>query len=384
MFSEGLIDLIEAGVITGRCKSIHPRKVVASFCMGTRRAFDFLHDNPLFEFHPTSYTNDPFVIAQNYKMVSINSALEVDLTGQITADSLGEVFYSGIGGHLDFVRGAARSEGGKPIIAIPSTAKGGDVSRIVPTLSEGAGVVTTRADVHYVVTEYGIAYLHGKSLRERAMALIQIAHPKFRPWLFDEAKRRGIIPKTEKRWPEDGAPYPEGYEREAVLKDGSLVLIRPIKPTDEPKLKEFFYSLSEESIYKRFMQYIRSLPYRERERLTVLDYRSELALVAMQLLPDGKTEGALVGVARYFLNPTTNYAELALIVRDDWQNRGLGRTLLNTLIEKAKDAGIKGFYAFVLKYNYPMLHLIKTSGTNVSITSHFDEYEICFDLEDNG
>jgi acyl-CoA hydrolase len=189
MCSDGVVGLIEAGVINGERKTLHRGKVVVGFALGTRRLFDFMHENPLFELHPTAYTNDPFVIAQNDRMIAINSALQVDLTGQVCADSIGTRPYSGFGGQLDFMRGAARSKGGKPIIAMPSTAKGGTISRIAPVLDPGAGVVTTRADVHYVVTEHGVAYLHGKTLRQRAEALIAIADPKFRGELTAFAER---------------------------------------------------------------------------------------------------------------------------------------------------------------------------------------------------
>ncbi|HLB29043.1 MAG TPA: acetyl-CoA hydrolase/transferase C-terminal domain-containing protein, partial [Dehalococcoidia bacterium] len=183
MVSDGVMDLMNAGVVTGARKTVHQGRAVATFLLGSRRLYDFANDNPAFEVHPVDHTNDPFVISQNSKMVSINSAIEVDLSGQVCSDSIGYRIYSGFGGQLDFVRGAARSEGGRPIIALPSTAEGETVSRIVPAQREGAGVVTTRADVHYVVTEYGTAYLHGKNLRERARSLIDIAHPKFREGL---------------------------------------------------------------------------------------------------------------------------------------------------------------------------------------------------------
>lgn len=189
MCPDGVLPLIEAGVITGERKTLHRGKVVAGFVLGTKKLFQFIHQNPIFEFHPTAYTNDPFVVAQNDKMVAINSAIQVDLTGQVCADSIGTRPYSGFGGQVDFVRGAARSKGGKPIIALPSTCKDDKVSRIVPVLDPGAGVVTSRADVHYVVTEHGIAYLHGKTLRQRAEALIAIAHPKFRDELCEFAAR---------------------------------------------------------------------------------------------------------------------------------------------------------------------------------------------------
>lgn len=190
LLSDNAIPLIEAGVINGQRKNWKPRKVILSFVLATRKMFEFLDENPIFEFHPSAYTNDPFRIAQNDRMVAINSAIEVDLTGQVCAESIGSQFYSGFGGQLDFIRGAARSKYGKPIIALPSTAKHDTVSRIVPRLTNGAGVLTTRADVHYVVTEYGIAYLHGRTIRQRAEALIQVAHPKFHNELYNYCERQ--------------------------------------------------------------------------------------------------------------------------------------------------------------------------------------------------
>jgi len=186
---DGVVDLMESGVINGERKTIHRGKAVVAFVLGSQKLFDFIHENPSFEFRPISYTNDPFVVAQNERMVAINGALQVDITGQVCADSIGTRPYSGFGGQIDFIRGAARSKGGVPIIALPATAKRGTVSRIVPMLDPGAGVVTSRADVHYVVTEYGAAYLHGKTLRERAEALITIADPRFRAELEDFAVR---------------------------------------------------------------------------------------------------------------------------------------------------------------------------------------------------
>ncbi|MBI1737781.1 MAG: acetyl-CoA hydrolase/transferase family protein [Acidobacteria bacterium] len=185
MLSDSAIPLIESGVINGRRKTLHPRKIILGFVLGTRKLFDFISENPSFEFHPVAYTNNPFIIAQNERMVSVNSTLQMDITGQVCSDSIGQYLYSGFGGQVDFIRGARHSKGGKPIIAMPSTAKNDTISRIVPTLTPGAGVVASRGSVHYIVTEYGIAYLHGKSIRERAEALIQIAHPKFHKELYD-------------------------------------------------------------------------------------------------------------------------------------------------------------------------------------------------------
>ena len=193
LFSDGVIDMVDAGVITCARKNFHPGKIVAGFLFGSNRLYEFVHNNPIIEMHPTDYVNDPFNIAQNDNMVAINSALQVDLTGQVCADSIGPRFYSGVGGQLDFIRGAARSKGGVPIVAFLSTAKGGEISRIVPMLNEGSGVVTTRNDVHYVVTEFGVASLYGKSVRQRAQELINVAHPKFRDELKYAAHELGYL-----------------------------------------------------------------------------------------------------------------------------------------------------------------------------------------------
>ncbi len=193
MISDGVMEAIDAGSITGAKKTFHPNKVILTFILGSRRLYEFVDNNPVIEAHPTDYTNDPFNVSRNDNMVAINSAMEVDITGQVCSDSIGTYIYSGFGGQVDFIRGAAHSKGGKPIIALPSMAKDGEISRIVPYLQKGSGVVTTRADVRYVVTEYGVAYLHGKNLQERTKALINIAHPKFRPDLIKEAKSRNLI-----------------------------------------------------------------------------------------------------------------------------------------------------------------------------------------------
>ncbi len=193
LFSDGVVELVEEGIITGAAKTLHPGKLVAGFLFGTKRLYDFIQDNPFVELHPTDYVNDPFVIARNDQMISINSALEVDLTGQVAADSIGPCFYSGVGGQVDFVRGAARAKGGKPIIALSATARDGAISRIVPSLKVGAGVTTSRNDVHYVVTEYGVAELYGRSVRQRAQALIHVAAPEFREELELQAKQLHFI-----------------------------------------------------------------------------------------------------------------------------------------------------------------------------------------------
>jgi 4-hydroxybutyrate CoA-transferase len=198
MFADGVIKLVEEGVITNEKKSLHRGKMIVSFVLGTRALFDFIDNNPIVEYHPTQYVNDPFIISQNDKMVAINSAIQVDLTGQVCADSIGHYFYSGFGGQVDFIRGAARSKGGKPIIALPSTAKQGTLSRITTRLAAGAGVTTSRGDVHYVVTEYGVADLYGRTIRQRVRALIGIAHPSYREELERFAYEHKFMTADEK------------------------------------------------------------------------------------------------------------------------------------------------------------------------------------------
>ena len=193
MFSDGMVELVEKGVVTNERKTLHPGKIVASFVLGSRSLFDFIHNNPIVEFHPSDYVNDPFVIAQNANMVAVNSAIAVDLTGQVCSDSIGDTIYSGFGGQVDFVRGASRAANGRAVIALLATAKDGQISRISTVLDEGAGVVTSRADVHYVVTEFGVVDLFGKTLRERAEALIGIAHPDFREQLTAGARQRRLL-----------------------------------------------------------------------------------------------------------------------------------------------------------------------------------------------
>jgi acyl-CoA hydrolase/GNAT superfamily N-acetyltransferase len=356
MFSDGLLQLIEKGVVTGARKSLHRGKVVSSFALGTRRLYDFIDDNPMFEFYPEEYCNDPFIIAQNRRMVAINAGLEVDLTGQICSDSLGTFFYSGIGGQVDFIRGAARSEGGKPIIAMPSTVtvEGERTSRVVSMLKPGAGVVTSRGDVHYVVTEFGAVDLHGKSIRERALSLIHIAHPDFREDLMRAARERHLVYSDQIVVPEAGQPGLEALESEFVTKGGVTVDVRTVQPTDEPLLQDLFYRSSEDTIYFRFLSHIRALPHSRAQGLVDVDYLDQLALVGTTREGD---RDVIVAVARYHRDPATNYADSAFMVRDDWQDKGIGGYLVNRLVEVARQRGIEGFTADVLVHNTRMMHV---------------------------
>ncbi|MEJ2647332.1 MAG: GNAT family N-acetyltransferase [Sedimentisphaerales bacterium] len=377
MFSDWIIDLVECGAITCAKKSFDRNKIVASFCMGSQRLYDYINDNPFFEFHPTEYVNDVNTISRHEKMIAINVGLEVDLTGQVCADSLGYRFYSGIGGQVDFIRGAARSRGGKAIIAMPSTARNGQVSRIVPHLTEGAGVVTTRGDVHYVVTEHGIAYLHGKTIRERVLALINIADPKFRNELLQAAKAQKYIYQDQIELAWEQVDYPEELEHYNTLRDGTEIFFRPVKPTDEPALAEMLYSLSEKSVKTRYMTGTMSFPHSDVQQLANIDYQKDLAIVGV--VP-GISDEEIVAIAQYFLDPETQSAEVAFLVQDEWQSRGMGTFLLDYISKVARQRGVKKFVAKVLPNNKAMLNVFYNSGYKVNTKFDGEVYNIDYEL----
>jgi acyl-CoA hydrolase/GNAT superfamily N-acetyltransferase len=376
VITDAIISLVDAGVVTGTQKSLDRGKIVTTFAIGTKRLYDYVDGNPLFSFNPTEYVNDPFVIGQQNKMVAINTALEIDLTGQVCSDSLGTRFYSGIGGQADFNQGAGRSPGGKAIIALPSTAEDGKVSRIVATLKPGAGVVTTRGAVHYVVTEYGIAYLHGKSVPERAMALITIAHPDFREELLAKA--------VEYKWvrPEmadvEGRLFvgPKELRTTMLLDDGTLISFRAMNPTDEPGTRDLFYSLSQETVYYRYMSHMKRIPRKQLQNFVYVDHRNEVAIVGT--LPEAWGE-EIIAIGRYYLDQKTNRAEVAFVVRDDWQDRGIGTFILKHLVNIAKRSGIAGFTAEVLRDNKAMQNVFNHSG--LKVRSKLSEGVYHFDMD---
>lgn len=354
LFGPELVQAIMRGNVTCRKKSIYANKVVASFVLGDRHTYDFINNNPFFHFAPTELVNDIAVIAQNDNMVSINGALEVDLTGQVVADSIGHRIYSGVGGQIDFVRGAARSKGGKPIIALPSTYGAEKESRIVTCLHPGAGVVTTRADVHYVVTEYGVAYLHGKSLRERALSMIRIAHPMHRDRLLEEAKAINLIPRDQ---PSVRHEVPLHMVQTKQLADGTEIVVRPILATDGQMLKKHFYSLSAHAVQRRFNRAVRMLSDQTFLDLVNVDYERHMAVVVTE--KDGEAE-RILGTGRYYLNDITNTAELAFAVLDGLQGKGIGRLMLEALIARAKEMRVGTLLAFVHPANAPMIKLLQT------------------------
>ncbi|MGC9325669.1 MAG: GNAT family N-acetyltransferase, partial [Desulfomonilia bacterium] len=355
MLGSGIIDLMRQGVIDNSLKSIDTGKTIASLCLGNDDVYTYLHDNPDIAFMPIDYTNTPETISKHENMVAINSALQVDLTGQATSESIGELFYSGIGGHADFMRTVASKSSGKTILVLQSTAKNETVSRIVPFLSPGAGVTLTRGDIHYVVTEYGICYLHGKTIRERAMSLIAIAHPTFRPWLIEEAKKHNLIFQDQVFYPGDKGEYPYELETYRTTRTGLTILLRPIKISDESLLKDFIYSLSEKSLYKRFLTYRAEIPHRDLQKLVVIDYTSHMAILAV-LEQDGWEE--ILGVARYNIEDDIHRAVLAIVVRDDYQNHGVGSEMLEYVTYLAKRQGLLGFTGESFADNRPVLRML--------------------------
>ncbi|MCJ7745783.1 MAG: GNAT family N-acetyltransferase [Actinobacteria bacterium] len=356
LVSDGIVNLMKKGVIDNSQKSQDRGKTVATFCMGTKGTYEYIIDNPSIEFRPIDYTNSPLNIARNRKMTAINSALQIDLTGQATAESIGTMFYSGVGGQADFMRGAILAPGGKTILTLPSTAGDDEVSRILPSIQEGAGVTLTRGDIHYVVTEYGIAFLHGKNIRERAMELIAIAHPKFRPWLIKEAKKLNLIYADQAFIPGVKGEYPEELETYRTTKDGAEFLLRPVKISDEPMLKDFFYSLSDNSLYRRFISYRQDMPHERLQDFVIIDYTKEMVILAF--LPGGEKE-EIAGLGQYVVDEATHTADVAFVVSDAYQNRGIGSELLSYLTQLAKRRGLFGFTAEVLVENEPMLHVFE-------------------------
>ena len=361
VITEPLVDLIEQGVVTGARKSVHPNQVVTSYCMGTRRLYDLIDDNPVFSFQPIDYVCNVETIAANHKMVSVSQAFAVDLTGQICADQLHGEFYGGVSSQPDFLRGAAAAEGGKAIICLASTTEDGGQSRIRPRLEQGEGVTVARSDVHYIVTEYGIAYLFGKSVTERAVALIEIAHPDFRESLLEEAKRLGYVPIEQTL--KSRRAYPAEEERELALKDGRRVLLRPTRATDVEALQDLFYGLSERDIYTRFFTNLKSLSTSKAQHLCSVSYEEEMAFLAVT--GDWEHE-TVVGSACYYVDPSTNLADVAYMIRPGWHGLGLGRQLQQRLMEYAKASGLRGFTADVLCENKKMLAVFEKSGCKVT------------------
>lgn len=367
LLSDGIVELMKKGVIDNSRKTLNRGRTVATFCMGTKQTYDFLDNNPAIEFRTVDFTNSPSIISRQDNMIAINSALEVDLTGQATAESIGRTFFRGIGGQADFMRGAVWARNGKSILALPATAQDGEISRIVPILKDGAAVTFNRGDIHYVVTEFGIAYLHGKNIRERAMELISIAHPKFRPWLIEQARRLNLIYRDQAFIEGKAGEYPEHLEMYRTLKTGEEIVLRPVKISDEPLLKDFFYSLSDESLQRRFMSMKKSIPHERLQELVVIDYTRDMVILAVNTIEE---IDEVIGIGQYSIDEVSHTADVAFAVRDDWQGKGIGTELLKYLTRLAKKRGLLGFTADVLADNWGMLRVFNKMGFDME--KHFD------------
>ncbi len=375
IITDAHLHLIKKGVITGLKKNIHNGKIITSSCFGSRELYDFVNNNPEVELYPIDYVNDRRLISQNDNMAAINSALEIDLTGQVCADSIGHMVYSGIGGYVDFMHGASLSRKGKTIIVLPSTSSDGRKSRIVSHLTGGAGVVSSRSNVRYVVTEFGIAHLHGKTIRERALALINIAHPKFRERLLGEAKRLRYVYQDQMLASVFEPLYPGQWETTHVFRGERQVFFRPVKPTDERAIQEFFYTLPDLDVYYRFLSAMRVFPHRNAQSMCNIDYEHEMAIVGVTGEVGNET---VIALCRYILDQETNFAEVDFAVRADWQKMGIGSFLIQQLCKIAISKGITGFNAYVLAENRKMLSVFHKSGYTVKTHMEDGIYEISF------
>ncbi|MGD8880433.1 MAG: GNAT family N-acetyltransferase [Desulfobacterales bacterium] len=360
-----IMHLFSRGVITNRKKGFNEGKMVASSAIGNEDLYEFLDDNPAIEFHPCDYVNDPSVISRHNKMVSMNVAMTIDLTGQVAADALPYNNFSGITGMFDFIRGAVQSKGGKSILLLPATAQQGKKSRIVPQLDDEA-VVVPRGDVHYVVSEYGAVNLFGKSLQERAMAMIGIAHPDFRDELFHAAKRMGLLSPERTLTESIHGVYPIHLE-EAIEIDGEQVTIRPAKPVDERRIQEHFYNLDKDDVVARFFHEKNSFVHDEVKGVSLIDYIKDLTMVAVV----GEFGfGKVIGIGEYLLDQANNEAEIAFSISRPYQKKGLGKILLNKLAHAARDNGISGLMAYTSPQNRGMIKLFKVLPYKVD--SFFD------------
>ncbi|MFH2219427.1 MAG: GNAT family N-acetyltransferase [Pseudomonadota bacterium] len=374
-----IMRLVSMGVITNRKKGFNVGKLVASSAIGTKELYAFLDDNPGIEFYPSDYVNDPGIISRHNKMVTLNVAMAIDLTGQVAADALYYNHFSGVTGMMDFIRGAARSDGGKSILMLTATTTDGKQSRIVPMLRDTA-VVVPRGDVQYVATEYGVVNLFGKSLQERAVAMISLAHPDFRDELFFEAKKMGLLGPERTLSESLHGIYPVKLEETREI-HGDRVTIRPAKPVDERRIQEHFYSQDKNDIYSRFFTAKSRFVRDDMESMYHIDYIKDLTLL---VLVGEYGFSKVVGVGEYLLDPSKNMAEIAFSVSREWQGRGIGKILIEKLAEAARENGISGLYAYTQPRNQGMIRLFKSlpykvrsifEGDVIELSCRFEEIE---------
>ena len=365
--NDSIMHLFSKGVITNRKKGYNEGKIVASSAVGTRNLYDFMHDNPAIEFHPSDYVNDPGVVARHKRMVALNVAMTMDLTGQIAADALPYNHFSGVTGMLDFIRGAAQAEGGKSIIMIPSASADGKKSKIVPFLTDTA-IVVPRGDAQYVVSEYGAVNLFGKSIQERATAMISIAHPKFREELFHNAKRLGLLGEERTLKESIQGVYPIKLE-ETIIIDNETVTVRPAKPVDERRIQEHFYNLDKKDVASRFFHEKTRFVQAEMQGVSQIDYIKDLTVIA---LVGEFGFGKVIAIGEYLIDPAKNMAEVAFSVIKEYQGKRLGKILLKKLSEAARENGILGLFAYTSPGNQGMIRLFQTLPYKIRTTFEDD------------
>jgi acyl-CoA hydrolase/GNAT superfamily N-acetyltransferase len=375
--TDDIMHLYSTGVVTNRRKGYNEGKLVASAAIGTRNLYEFIHDNPAVDFHPSDVVNDPFIISRHHRMVSLNVAKSIDLTGQVSAEASAQTLFAGVSGIPDFVRGARRAPGGKSILMLPSTSPDGTTSNIVPNLHETA-VVVPRGDVHYVATEYGVVNLFGKSLQERVIAIIEIAHPDYREELFEAAKAADLIGPERTLGEAARAVYPVTLEETIVVHDQQIT-IRPAKPVDERRIQEHYYNLDKEDVFLRFFHEKNAFGRQDVAGKSQIDYVKDLTLLGIV----GEFGfGRVVAVGESVLLLDSNMAEVAFSVSREFRGYGLGKILLKKLAEAAQENGLAGLLAYTAPNNRAMIKLFNTlpykvsssyDGEGVYLRSRFDE-----------
>lgn len=376
ILTDQLLSLIKSGVITNTNKNVNTGKTVVCHAFGSKELYSYVHRNPNIEFQSAYQVNRLDRLAANNNLVTIISGLKVDLSGQVAVDSVGSRFYAGVGSADDSMRAAGYSSGGKPIVALPSRSVKGN-SNILMALPEGTGVVITRYDVHYVITEYGTAFLFGKTIRERCLALINIAHPEFRQALLEEAKEKFFI-HAQQPGHSFTSLYPKQFECRHTTTQNKEVFVRPIKAVDEDLLRDFFHKLSDQNVYMRYFTQVRSLPQQVLKQYADIDYSKDMALVALH--PPETANHAIVGIAQWIMDKEDGIPEIAIQIRDDWQGHGLGTFFSKRLMAIAAKCGIKHLKADVLADNKVMNQIFETMGIPYKRKLEFGVYSYLFDL----
>jgi len=370
VITDSVLDLVESGAITGRQKSMSRGRVVASLAMGTRRLFDAIDGNRLYSFRPIDQISNPMIIAAQNRMVSITQAFAVDLTGQVCAESRDGLPYGGVGSTPAFHYGAARSRGGRAIVCVPST-DGQGRSTIKGRLEPGEAVTIPRYEAHWIITEYGSAFLYGMTVRQRAAALIEIAHPDHRDALLQQAKEFGLLPPDQAM--RSRSAYPVDEERTVTLRDGTEVLLRPTRTTDDRLLQDLFYRLNPEDVRTRFFRNLSSMTRQMAQHLTSVSYDREMAFAAVV----GEEENErIVATSSYYLDPSTRLADVAYLVDPDWQGLGLGTALHARTVQYAAARGVRGFTADVLEDNAGMMEVFARGPGRVSVQTRQGVHEV--------